>query len=198
MSRPSAFGLLLVAPALLMVMALFVYPLGLSTVSAFVEPDGRGLRTSSRLQLYSTDVLFTIFIVVTSTVLIGLTATAVAGYLTLGETPWLVRSLAALYRWPLAAVATIAMCAPTCAFTYVVGRAWERFDTRWRIAIQAGLVPLTIGLVAATAAIVVRSADHNWVAVVVTAVTAAITYWTRINPLWLFGVAALLGIAGLV
>lgn len=98
-----------------------------------------------------------------------------------------------------ATVATLAMCAPTCVFTYVAGRAWERFkDARWRIAIQAGLVPLTIGLVAATAAIVVRSADHNWVAVAITAVTAAITYWTRINPLWLFGVAALLGLARLV
>src|SRR5258708_39574978 len=45
--------------------------------------------------------LYPVFIVVTSTALTGLVATAIAGYLTMGETPWLVAGLAWLYRWPL-------------------------------------------------------------------------------------------------
>ena len=45
--------------------------------------------------------LYTIFIVVSATELTGLAAIAVAGTLTLGETPWLITGLAWLYRWPL-------------------------------------------------------------------------------------------------
>ena len=97
------FGLLLVAPALALVTALFIYPLGLSVASAFTHPDGSiGLANFAKaLELYSGDVLYTIFIVVTSTALTGLVAIAIAGYLTMGETRWLVIGLAWLYRWPL-------------------------------------------------------------------------------------------------
>ena len=35
-------------------------------------------------------------------------------------------------------------------------------------------------------------------AVVVTAATAAVGYFTRTNPLWMFALAAVLGYAGLV
>ena len=52
-------------------------------------------------ELYSTDIAFTIFIVVASTLLTAVFSIAIAGMLTLGETPWLVASLRALYRWPL-------------------------------------------------------------------------------------------------
>ncbi len=38
---------------------------------------------------------------VAATALTGLASIAIAGYLTLGETPWLVTGLAWLYRWPL-------------------------------------------------------------------------------------------------
>jgi ABC-type spermidine/putrescine transport system permease subunit I len=53
------------------------------------------------VELYSTDILFTLFIVITSTILTGLLSIAISGVLTLGETPWLVAGLRALYRWPL-------------------------------------------------------------------------------------------------
>jgi chromate transporter len=98
-----------------------------------------------------------------------------------------------------ALVATLAMCGPTCVFTYYVGRVWDRFkDAPWRIATQAGLVPISIGLIAASAFILARAADTTWTAVVITAATAGIAYFTRLNPLWAFAVAAALGYAGLV
>ena len=50
---------------------------------------------------YTTDLLFTLAIVVLSTVLIGLVAIAIAGYLTLGGHPRSVAMLRWLYRWPL-------------------------------------------------------------------------------------------------
>jgi chromate transporter len=98
-----------------------------------------------------------------------------------------------------ALVATAAMCGPTCVFAFFVARVWERFrDAKWRIVIQAGLVPVAIGLIAASAFVLARAADKTWVAALVTLVTAAIAYWSRLNPLWMFGLAAMLGLAGLV
>jgi chromate transporter len=98
-----------------------------------------------------------------------------------------------------ALVTTTAMCGPTCMLAYFVGRTWLRYEqARWRIAIQAGLVPVSIGLVCASAFVLVRSADHNAVAFAITGATALLGYFTRINPLWIFAAAGLIGLAGAV
>jgi chromate transporter len=98
-----------------------------------------------------------------------------------------------------AIVATIAMCGPTCVFAFYMGRVWDRFhEARWRNVIQTGLVPVSIGLIAASALIIAQAADHNVVAWAVTLVTAAIAYFTRFNPLWLFLAGGLIGFAGLL
>jgi chromate transporter len=98
-----------------------------------------------------------------------------------------------------AAVATAAMCGPTCLVAFFVTRTWERFkDARWRIAVQAGLVPVSLGLIAASAFVLARAADHNWVAGAITAGTAAAGFATRLNPLWVFAAGAALGFAGFV
>ena len=95
--------LLLVAPALAMVLALFVYPLGLSLVSAFTTKDGEPSfdNFAKAFELYGTDIVFTFVIVTVSTVLIGLFAAAIGGYLVLGAHPVAVSVLKNLYRWPL-------------------------------------------------------------------------------------------------
>jgi chromate transporter len=91
------------------------------------------------------------------------------------------------------------MCGPTCVFAFYISQAWERFkDAPWRAAVQAGLLPISIGLIAASAFVVTWVAAHNFVAVAVTLVTAIVTYTTRLNPLWIFAAAALLGLAGLI
>lgn len=98
-----------------------------------------------------------------------------------------------------AIVATAAMCGPTCVFAFFFGKIWERMKDRpWQIVIQAGLVPLSIGLIAASAFVVARAADHNLMAFVLTAATATIAYLTKLNPLWLFAAAGMLGFAGFV
>jgi putative spermidine/putrescine transport system permease protein len=103
MARPSLFGLLLVAPALAMIGTLFLYPLGLSLAAAVTTSGGEPTlaHVQRAFELYSTDILFTLFIVVVSTFLTGLLSIAIAGALTLGETPWVVAILRAVYRWPL-------------------------------------------------------------------------------------------------
>jgi chromate transporter len=96
-------------------------------------------------------------------------------------------------------VATLAMCGPTCVFAFYIGRVWERCkDAPWRAAIQAGLLPISIGLVAASGYVVASVAVHNLLAVILVLGTAVVCYATRLNPLWIFGAAALLGLAGLI
>lgn len=102
MTRPSPLGLLLVAPALALVAALFLYPLGFSLIAAFTEGGALSLgHFRKAFELYSTDIVFTVLIVVGATVLIALTSILISGVLTLSETPWLIGVLKALYRWPL-------------------------------------------------------------------------------------------------
>ena len=100
-SRLISFAL--VTPALLILLALFVYPLGFSLVTAFVSEDGAwtfGNFTKS-FEFYSRDILFTVVIVALSTLLIGVCSIAIGGYLVLGERPRVVATLRWLYRWPL-------------------------------------------------------------------------------------------------
>jgi len=95
--------LLLVAPAVLLVLALFVYPLALSVTSAFTARDGTiGLANFAKTaELYGTDILFTLVIVGVSTALVAVLAVAISGYLVLGEHRAAVAALKFLYRWPL-------------------------------------------------------------------------------------------------
>ena len=72
-----------------MVLALFVYPLGYSLVTAF-EAKGGGFTTSNfvkAFEFYSVDIGFTLVIIGLSTILIGLASIAIGGYLVLGENP---------------------------------------------------------------------------------------------------------------
>lgn len=103
MRESRILNVLLVAPALALLVVLFVYPLVYSLVSAFVDQDGvAGLANFIKaVDFYSTDIVFTVVIVLTSTVSIGIVALAIGGYLTLGENPRAVMILQWLYRWPL-------------------------------------------------------------------------------------------------
>jgi chromate transporter len=96
-----------------------------------------------------------------------------------------------------AGVAITAMCGPTCTLAFFVARTWDRFKgARWRMAIQAGMVPLSIGLIAASAFVLARAADRNVYAALITAATAAVAFFTRINPFWVFLAAGVLGLSG--
>jgi ABC-type spermidine/putrescine transport system permease subunit I len=103
MRQSRLISLGLVTPALLILLLLFVYPLGFSLVTAFVDDAGAWTfgNFAKAFEFYSRDVLFTVVIVSLSTVLIGLGAVAIGGYLVLGENPRAVAVLRWLYRWPL-------------------------------------------------------------------------------------------------
>lgn len=96
-----------------------------------------------------------------------------------------------------ALVATLFMCGPACTVAFFIARAFDRFrEKRWRKAIQAGLVPVSVGLIASTALLIAQSVDHGIATLAITGITFALTYWTRISPLFSLGVAAAIGMAG--
>jgi len=98
-----------------------------------------------------------------------------------------------------ALAATLAMCVPTAALAYFVSRLLGRSTgSRWPSMIQAALVPLSIGLMAASALVVSQTADRTWAAVLLTLAVAALAYGTRLNPLWLLLAGGVLGFAGVL
>ncbi|MDK9696268.1 MAG: sugar ABC transporter permease [Siculibacillus sp.] len=95
-------GLMLVTPALAIVVLLFLVPLASSISGAFEVAGTVGLGNFAKaFELYGNDMAFTVVIVLSSTVLIGLGSIAISGYLTLGSNPRAVAILRWLYRWPL-------------------------------------------------------------------------------------------------
>jgi chromate transporter len=98
-----------------------------------------------------------------------------------------------------ALVATLAMCAPTAILAYYVSRFLARSShSRWPAIIQTSLVPLSIGLMAASGLVLAISADRNWAGGLLTAVAAGLAFATRLNPLWILLAGAVVGFAGLV
>ncbi|MBB3770770.1 chromate transporter [Angulomicrobium tetraedrale] len=98
-----------------------------------------------------------------------------------------------------ALAATLAMCGPTCVLAYVVGGLWHRFrEARWRRVVQGALVPLAIGLIAASGVVLAQGAARSVPTALFTAATAIVLYLTRISPLWMMALGAGLGALGLI
>ena len=98
-----------------------------------------------------------------------------------------------------ALAATLAMCVPTAALAYFVSR-WlaQARQSQWPSIIQTSLVPLSIGLMAASAWIVAQAADRTWAAALATIAAAVVAASTRFNPLWILLIGGCLGFAGLI
>jgi chromate transporter len=98
-----------------------------------------------------------------------------------------------------ALVATFAMCVPTAVLAYYVsGFLARRRAARWPAIIQAALVPLSIGLMGASALILAQTTDRSVVAALITAVVTVLAFATRLNPLWMFLVGGIIGFTGLI
>ncbi len=98
-----------------------------------------------------------------------------------------------------ALAATLAMCGPTAILAYYVSRLLQRSrHSRWPAIIQAALVPLSIGLMAASGLILARTSDQSWIAALITVVAAALAFATRLNPIWMLVAGGILGFAGVI
>ncbi len=97
-----------------------------------------------------------------------------------------------------ALVATVAMCGPSSLLCFTVSGVWDRFQAAaWRERTQRALAPITIGLLGATGYLLSSTADDTVPRIAITFATCLAVLSTRINPLWLFGVAAVLGLSGI-
>ena len=88
---------------------------------------------------------------------------------------------------------------PATTLTLLVGHLNERYpNAPIGRAIRRGVMPITIGLVFASATILLRAVNHDWRGYLITLLTVGVVLRKPWNPLWLFGAAALAGMAGLV
>ncbi len=98
-----------------------------------------------------------------------------------------------------ALVATLSMCGPPAMFAFFVGGASERFKGKaWHTVLSRALVPVTIGLLAASAAVIVATTGYNLMSLAIMTATALTAYFLRVHPLWLFAAAAVIGMSGLL
>lgn len=96
-----------------------------------------------------------------------------------------------------ALVATLAMCVPTATLAYAVSRLLTRAgDSPWPALVQAALVPLSIGLMAASGLVLAFAADGSIAAVVLTLAAAVLAAATSLNPVWLLVAGGVLGLLG--
>ena len=98
-----------------------------------------------------------------------------------------------------ALVTTGAVAAPSSILTLLVSGVWYRFkDAKWRKALQAGLQPVTAGLIMASAALLVQSTVVDVAAAAVGIVALGLFIFTKVHPLLILAAAAVSGAIGLV
>lgn len=98
---------------------------------------------------------------------------------------------------PGALVTTLAVSVPSAALTFVTHGLWYRFrNAAWRAAVQRGLMPVTAGLLMASAALLIHATATGWGTALVTLVATAVYLFTRVHPLFVLGGAAALGAVG--
>lgn len=98
-----------------------------------------------------------------------------------------------------ALVTTGAIAAPSSVLTFLVSGVWYRFkENPWRKALQAGLQPVSAGLIMASAVLLIQSTAVDWRAALVTVVTAFLFIFTKLHPMLILAGAALAGAVGLV
>lgn len=93
-----------------------------------------------------------------------------------------------------AAVATMAMFLPACFLTYFAGKAWDRFSqSPWRVAIEHGLAPITVGLMLSSVWVVAKAAIFGVFTLTVAVLVTIILLRSRVNPILLVLAAGLAG-----
>jgi chromate transporter len=96
-------------------------------------------------------------------------------------------------------IATAAMVIPAASLVYGITLFWQKAEqSKWRIAVEKGFAPLTVGLILASSLVMSRAADHDWRAYLLTAVCTLIFVRTKLNPLLIVAVAGVIGYFGIV
>jgi len=105
--------------------------------------------------------------------------------------------------WQVAGLAgalttTISFLGPTALIALFVERFGTRYrNAKWHISIRRSLAPVTVGLLMSTGYLLQRSAMSP-AGVALAIIATAVLTWSKLTPLWLTAVGAILGAAGLV
>jgi len=100
---------------------------------------------------------------------------------------------------PGALVTTLGVAGPSSLLTFLGYRVWYRFrDAEWRRLVQHGLMPVTAGLIMASAALLIRTTSAEWGTAAITVVAALLFLFTRMHPLLVLAAAAALGASGVL
>lgn len=106
---------------------------------------------------------------------------------------WLVSS------WQGAIVVTIALFTPGAVISAMFIRAGANNpDSRGAQSVRKGLAPVVIGLSMSTAWIMFTTISEDWRGVVLMLLTVVLVLRTKLNPLWMIGAGAVLGMLGVV
>jgi chromate transporter len=97
--------------------------------------------------------------------------------------------------YPGALAALVGFFLPAGLLTLGTSRLWVRFaSSPWREAVQRGLAPVAIGLMAAGVIAIAKVATRDVATVALGAAVAAVLLWRHINPALLILAAGLLGL----
>lgn len=103
---------------------------------------------------------------------------------------WQVGGLAGLI------VSTLAMTVPPCLLAFAASRLMLRAgQSRWLLIVKDGLVPLAIGMILASGAVMTQVSSHGALSVAITIGATAFVAFTEYNLLWALGAAIALGLA---
>jgi chromate transporter len=98
-----------------------------------------------------------------------------------------------------ALVTTGAVALPSSILTLLVSSLWFRFkDATWRKALQAGLQPVTAGLIMASAALLIQSTASDWRTALVVVVAFLMFVFTKLHPMLILALSAAAGAVGLI
>ena len=103
--------------------------------------------------------------------------------------------------WALlsAFTAEAAILLPSTLLVVAACLSWNRFShSPWRLAFERAMGPITLGILFAVGVKILRLSDTNAAGFLVSLVVCALVLQTRLSPLWLMAVAALLGGFGVI
>lgn len=96
---------------------------------------------------------------------------------------------------------TAAFCLPSSLLMYGFARWWQRVgNVPWRLAVQAAVGPVAVGLVLASGWLMAGTAagpGHSW-SLLLVAATVVLVLALPWNPLWWIAAGALLGLSGVI
>ncbi|GAA4384630.1 chromate transporter [Tsukamurella soli] len=96
---------------------------------------------------------------------------------------------------PGALIALVAKLVPSSVIAYAGSTWYERNIDRPRVRLaRNALVPITIGLVFSATFVLAQQVDDRASRIILTAIAAAVTYKTRLNPTWLIAAGTVLGL----